>query len=74
MDSKDLEEKIIEAQRKDKCKRMERMKRNQETARKLAQVLSETQANYSDIDAIFRMSKEFLSVSFIDTHDIWDCL
>lgn len=66
------EEEIHITQKMNKCERINRQKRNRETARKLAQLLAESQASYNDIDEIFRMSKQFLVVSFRDAQGLFD--
>lgn len=66
------EEEIHTAQKMNKCERINCQKRNRETARKVAQLLAESQASYNDIDEIFRMSKQFLVVSFRDAQGLFD--
>lgn len=66
------EEEIHITQKMNKCERINRQKRNRETARKVAQLLAESQASYNDIDEIFHMSEQFLMVSFRDTQGLLD--
>lgn len=58
------EQRIMEAQREETVRRRKRQKQNWETAREIAQLLAGSQAKYNDIDEIFRMSRNFLTVSF----------
>ncbi len=66
------EQRIMEAQREETVKRRERQKRNRETAREIAQLLAGSLAKYNDIDEIFRMSRNFLTVSFRETDNPMD--
>ncbi len=66
------EQRIMEAQREETVKRRERQKRNRETAREIAQLLAWSQAKYNDIDEIFLMSRNFLTVSFRETDNPMD--
>lgn len=68
----EMEQRVMEAQREETVKRRERQKRNWETAREIAQLLAEGQAKYNDIDEIFRLSKNFLTVSFREADNPMD--
>ena len=58
-------QKIVEdKQRERDMKFFERMNRNQEMAKKIAQILAEDGAAFLDVDEIFAMSKKHLIVTF----------
>ncbi len=63
-------EELVERNRKNRKARwvehLERTEKCEETAKKVARLLAESQAKYNDIDTVFQMAKKFLAVDFVE--------
>ncbi len=64
LQDKNCQKTVEDKQREHDMKFFERMNRNQEMAKKIAQILAEDGATFLDVDEIFAMSKKYLIVTF----------